>query len=164
MLADHQLKPTHQVPFLHVFFLHNVVDHGIMYLPENPYVAVTCRGIGRWQHSVLHGYSACVQRGVEGKCTVHADPANPITAVLSCEIGGANGLEPLCIGARLGLPIVDADFMGRAFPELQARVACCLIRHWPSSTSFALRHALIPVSMHIPFHVLDSVRRAVDIC
>jgi DUF917 family protein len=41
--------------------------------------------------------------------------------VLSCEIGGANGLEPLCIGARLGLPVIDADFMGRAFPELQAR-------------------------------------------
>ena len=38
---------------------------------------------------------------------------------MSCEIGGANGLEPLAIGARMGLPIVDADFMGRAFPELQ---------------------------------------------
>ena len=38
---------------------------------------------------------------------------------MSCEIGGANGLEPLAIGARMGLSIVDADFMGRAFPELQ---------------------------------------------
>ena len=38
---------------------------------------------------------------------------------MSCEIGGGNGLEPLAIGARMGLPVVDADFMGRAFPELQ---------------------------------------------
>ncbi|CAL5220079.1 g2030 [Coccomyxa viridis] len=40
-------------------------------------------------------------------------------AVMSCEIGGANGLEPLAIAARMELPVVDADFMGRAFPELQ---------------------------------------------
>ena len=41
--------------------------------------------------------------------------------VLSCEIGGGNGLESLALGARLGLPVVDADLMGRAFPELQVR-------------------------------------------
>ena len=35
------------------------------------------------------------------------------------EIGGANSVEPLVTGAELGLPIVDADGMGRAFPELQ---------------------------------------------
>ena len=40
---------------------------------------------------------------------------------MSCEIGGGNGLEPLAIGARMGLPVVDADFMGRAFPELQVQ-------------------------------------------
>ena len=49
-----------------------------------------------------------------------ADPkAGGLFAVMSCEIGGANGLEPLAIAARMGLPVVDADFMGRAFPELQ---------------------------------------------
>ncbi|CAK0783618.1 hypothetical protein CVIRNUC_006817 [Coccomyxa viridis] len=45
--------------------------------------------------------------------------AEGLYAVMSCEIGGGNGLEPLAIGARMGLPVVDADFMGRAFPELQ---------------------------------------------
>lgn len=40
-------------------------------------------------------------------------------AVLSGEIGGGNGVEALVTGAQQGLPIVDADFMGRAFPELQ---------------------------------------------
>lgn len=52
-----------------------------------------------------------------------ADPkSNGLYAVMSCEIGGGNGLEPLAIGARMGLPVLDADFMGRAFPELQVIV------------------------------------------
>ena len=42
-----------------------------------------------------------------------------IKAVMSAEIGGMNALEPLLVGARLGIPVVDADGMGRAFPELQ---------------------------------------------
>ena len=50
---------------------------------------------------------------------VQAPSAKGLYAVMSCEIGGGNGLEPLAIGARMGLPVVDADFMGRAFPELQ---------------------------------------------
>ena len=49
-----------------------------------------------------------------------ADPKDEgLFAVMSCEIGGANGLEPLAIAARMDLPVLDADFMGRAFPELQ---------------------------------------------
>lgn len=35
------------------------------------------------------------------------------------EIGGANSMEPLIMGALAGIPIVDADGMGRAFPEMQ---------------------------------------------
>lgn len=35
------------------------------------------------------------------------------------EIGGINSTIPLVVGARLGLPIVDADGMGRAFPFLE---------------------------------------------
>ncbi len=39
---------------------------------------------------------------------------------LSCfEIGGLNSIEPLVLGAEIGLPVVDADGMGRAFPEVQ---------------------------------------------
>jgi len=42
-----------------------------------------------------------------------------IDALISAEIGGGNGLEPIMTAAPLGLPIVDADGMGRAFPEMQ---------------------------------------------
>ncbi|MEM7342788.1 MAG: DUF917 domain-containing protein [Chloroflexota bacterium] len=40
-------------------------------------------------------------------------------ATMPIECGGINGLVPLVVGAHLGLPVVDADGMGRAFPELQ---------------------------------------------
>lgn len=46
-------------------------------------------------------------------------PDRQICAVVSCEIGGLNAMEPLVVGAMCGLPVVDADGMGRAFPELQ---------------------------------------------
>jgi DUF917 family protein len=43
----------------------------------------------------------------------------PVVAVMASEIGGSNGLLPLAWAADLGLPLLDADSMGRAFPEVQ---------------------------------------------
>ncbi len=40
-------------------------------------------------------------------------------AFMCTEAGGVNSMMPLCAGSRLGIPVVDADGMGRAFPELQ---------------------------------------------
>lgn len=40
-------------------------------------------------------------------------------AVMSVEIGGGNALSPFLAGALLDIPIVDADAMGRAYPEAQ---------------------------------------------
>lgn len=40
-------------------------------------------------------------------------------AVMCAEIGGLNALVPLVVGARCGLPVLDGDGMGRAFPQLQ---------------------------------------------
>jgi DUF917 family protein len=41
------------------------------------------------------------------------------TAVMSLEIGGNNAIQPLMAAAHLELPVVDADTMGRAYPEAQ---------------------------------------------
>ena len=38
---------------------------------------------------------------------------------MSVEIGGGNGVQPLMAAAHHGLPVVDADTMGRAYPEAQ---------------------------------------------
>lgn len=40
-------------------------------------------------------------------------------AVMSVEIGGGNGLQPLLVAAKMRIPVVDADAMGRAYPEAQ---------------------------------------------
>lgn len=40
-------------------------------------------------------------------------------AIMSLEIGGSNGIQPLMAAALLNRPVVDADCMGRAFPEAQ---------------------------------------------
>ena len=37
---------------------------------------------------------------------------------MAAEIGGGNGMHPISWAARMGLPVVDADGMGRAFPEV----------------------------------------------
>lgn len=47
-------------------------------------------------------------------------------AVMAVEIGGSNALQPLVAAALMDLPVVDADGMGRAFPDV-------------SKTSFAVR-------------------------
>lgn len=42
-----------------------------------------------------------------------------IAALISAEIGGANAIEPIIVAALAGVPIIDGDGMGRAFPEVQ---------------------------------------------
>ena len=40
-------------------------------------------------------------------------------ATMSIEAGGVNSMIPLVVAAALHIPLIDADGMGRAFPELQ---------------------------------------------
>ncbi len=40
-------------------------------------------------------------------------------AIMAIEAGGINSMIPFAVAAELGLPVIDGDSMGRAFPELQ---------------------------------------------
>lgn len=40
-------------------------------------------------------------------------------AIAPFEVGGGNSMVPMIVAARMGIPLVDGDGMGRAFPELQ---------------------------------------------
>lgn len=40
-------------------------------------------------------------------------------AIAPFEMGGGNSMVPMIVSANLGIPLVDGDGMGRAFPELQ---------------------------------------------
>jgi uncharacterized protein len=39
-------------------------------------------------------------------------------ALMAAEMGGVNSLIPLAFASRLGIPLVDGDLMGRAYPEV----------------------------------------------
>jgi DUF917 family protein len=42
-----------------------------------------------------------------------------VKAVMCIEAGGLNSTTPFTVASRLGLPLIDGDAMGRAFPEIQ---------------------------------------------
>jgi DUF917 family protein len=50
--------------------------------------------------------------------TVRERRGRDVTALMPYSIGGANGLMCVTWAARLGLPLADADAMGRSFPSL----------------------------------------------
>lgn len=43
----------------------------------------------------------------------------PVQAVVPPEAGGVNTPVPMAVAGAIGVPVIDADGMGRAFPELQ---------------------------------------------
>ncbi len=51
--------------------------------------------------------------------------------IMPAEIGGANALCPFIYSSRLDIPVLDADTLGRAFPELQMS-SCHLVGVSPS--------------------------------
>ncbi len=53
------------------------------------------------------------------------------SALMPAEIGGGNALTPLFVSKELGIPILDADTLGRAFPQLQMS-SCNLMGISPS--------------------------------
>lgn len=40
--------------------------------------------------------------------------------VISDEIGGGNGLQPMILAAEMDKVVLDADLMGRAYPNVSA--------------------------------------------
>ncbi|KAK8017357.1 d-amino acid hydantoin hydrolase (hydantoinase) [Apiospora rasikravindrae] len=59
-------------------------------------------------------------------------------AVISLEIGGANGLEPFLVGSSrfFDRPILDADFMGRAYPT-----------YWQTTLAVHAPNELVPCAI-----------------
>jgi hypothetical protein len=62
-----------------------------------------------------------IENGDEGeRLRAHLEhvTGRQVAALMAAEIGGSNGLLPIAWAARIGLPVADADGMGRAFPEV----------------------------------------------
>jgi len=66
-----------------------------------------------------------IERFAEGReClramrAIEAAEGVAMSALIAAEIGGANALQPIITAAQAGLPVLDGDGMGRAFPEVQ---------------------------------------------
>lgn len=63
-----------------------------------------------------------VKRGDEPLLALRALEAHigrRFTHIVPSEIGGSNSTAPMAVGVQTGLPVIDGDGMGRAFPELQ---------------------------------------------
>jgi DUF917 family protein len=67
-----------------------------------------------------------------------------IGAVMSAEIGGINSVLPFAVGRELGLPVIDGDCMGRAYPEIQL-VTLTLYGHSASPLAVADEHGNVTV-------------------
>lgn len=57
-----------------------------------------------------------------------------LTAIMPFEIGGGNAFCPMMIASALKIPVLDADTMGRAFPE--AQMSSCGLLGAPCSPGF----------------------------
>jgi uncharacterized protein len=84
-------------------------------LPDDALI-MPCGGIGAPTVSIEK-----IENGDEGdRLREHLEflTGRRVSALMAAEIGGANGLLPVAWAARMGLPLADADGMGRAFPEV----------------------------------------------
>src|SRR5262249_8489578 len=67
-----------------------------------------------------------------------------IGAVMPAEIGGITSVVPFAVASRLGLPVIDADGMGRAYPEIQL-VLLTLYGHKAAPLAIADEHGNVTV-------------------
>ncbi|MHB8576118.1 MAG: DUF917 domain-containing protein, partial [Dehalococcoidia bacterium] len=107
-----------------------------------------------------------IQRGDEAYMALRAleqKLGRPITHIVPVEIGGSNSALPLVVGAQSGLPVVDVDGMGRAFPELQ--MTSFFIEGAPASpaTLCDYRHSIVTFENLPDARALERAARAVTV-
>lgn len=84
------------------------------------------------------------------------------TAVMPIEVGGGNSMIPIATAALAGLPVVDGDAMGRAFPEAQM-VTFHLAGYGPGATVMVDHHGNEVVSRPVDGAWSERIARAVTV-
>ena len=84
------------------------------------------------------------------------------TAVMPIEVGGGNSMIPIATAALAGLPMVDGDAMGRAFPEAQM-VTFHLAGYGPGATVLVDHHGNEVVSRPVDGGWSERIARAVTV-
>jgi uncharacterized protein len=85
-----------------------------------------------------------------------------IGAVMSAEIGGVNSVVPLAVGRALGLPVIDGDCMGRAYPEIDL-VTLTLYGHPATPMAVADEHGNVAVINTIDNQWAERLARPVAV-
>jgi uncharacterized protein len=125
-------------------------------LPDDALI-MPCGGIGAPTVSIEK-----IENGDEGtRLRQHLEfvTGRRVAAVMSAEIGGANGLLPIAWAAAMRLPLVDADGMGRAFPEVP-QVAMHLGGISPSPAVMTDERGNLVVFQTISGHWMERLERA----
>jgi len=84
------------------------------------------------------------------------------TAVMPIEVGGGNSMVPIAAAALAGLPVVDGDAMGRAFPEAQM-VTFHLAGYGPGTTVLVDHHGNEVVSRPVDGAWSERLARAATV-
>lgn len=85
------------------------------------------------------------------------------TALMAGEIGGANGITPFIVAQQLDLPVLDADGMGRAFPELQM---CSFFLHNIQATPTFIANAsgtTVTITTSKPNQNIEKIARDITV-
>jgi uncharacterized protein len=125
-------------------------------LPDDGLV-MPCGGIGAPTVSVEK-----IENGDEGaRLREHLEflTGRRVVALMAAEIGGSNGLLPICWAARMGLPVADADGMGRAFPEVP-QVTMHLAGISPSPAVMTDERGNLVLFQTISGHWMERLERA----
>ena len=125
-------------------------------LPDDALI-MPCGGIGAPTVSIEK-----IENGNEGeRLRDHLEylTGRPVAALMAGEIGGGNGLLPVSWAARMGLPLVDADGMGRAFPEVP-QVTMQLAGIPPSPAVMTDERGNLVVFRAISGHWIERLERA----
>jgi len=125
-------------------------------LPDDALI-MPCGGIGATMVSIEK-----IENGDEGeRLRDHLQylTGRPVAALMAGEIGGGNGVLPATWASRMGLPLVDADGMGRAFPEVP-QVTMQLAGISPSPAVMTDERGNLVVFQAISGHWMERLERA----
>jgi uncharacterized protein len=86
-----------------------------------------------------------------------------VDAVMSAEVGGANSTLPMSLAAVVGVPVVDGDLIGRAFPELNL---CALTLHGKAASPLVAgdEHGNVVTFNTVSNRWGERLGRAVSVC
>jgi uncharacterized protein len=125
-------------------------------LPDDSLI-MPCGGIGAPTVSIEK-----IENGDEGnrlRDQLELLTGRRVAALMTAEIGGSNGLLPISWAARMGLPLADADGMGRAFPEVP-QVTMHLAGISPSPAVMTDERGNLVVFQTISGHWMERLERA----